>query len=408
MSIKMLYQYPITLVGAQALYQTFKEFQPNVKPNSFQIRNFTASPLYVSSSIGVSASSYEVMIPSNSTRLFTPVRPLEGIYLVSASSGSIILNAFRNDDPKFLEYDQDSAVSVEVEIKNDSGNPLPVSLPTTPTANLATIAGAVSGTEMQVDVVTLPATPTANLATIAGAVSGTEMQVDVVTLPATPTANLAAIAGAVSGTEMQVDVVTLPATPTANLATIASAVSGTEMQVDVVAELPEGTKFIGRTGSSCFSVGTSFSRPTDTTQYTANDCISNSTSAPSVIELDLSFHDVVAFQYLKINHIIVTSNVVPTALPLDVKVWIFSDTFSIANDNSAFDISDTITNAGGVVENCSNSTVSASNHQARSNAINKIIKLSSTTSLFVALQANNDYTPQSGETFLVRVFGEIL
>lgn len=45
------------------------------------------------------------------------------------------------------------------------------------------IDNAISGSEMQVDVVTLPGSSVANLGTIAGAVAGTEMQVDVLTLP---------------------------------------------------------------------------------------------------------------------------------------------------------------------------------------------------------------------------------
>lgn len=57
--------------------------------------------------------------------------------------------------------------------------------------NIATIAGAVSGSEMQVDIVNEPTfsetnsdTINTNIATIAGAVSGTEVQADVLTTPA--------------------------------------------------------------------------------------------------------------------------------------------------------------------------------------------------------------------------------
>lgn len=68
---------------------------------------------------------------------------------------------------------------------------------------------------------------------------------------------LTTLAGAVSGTEMQVDVVTsaLPTgaataanqtTGNSSLSTVAGAVSGTEMQVDVVAALPAGTNAIGK------------------------------------------------------------------------------------------------------------------------------------------------------------------
>ena len=151
-----------------------------------------------------------------------------------------------------------------------------------------TIQGAVSGTEMQVDVITsalptgaatsalqtsseaLLTTIDADTGSLAGAVSGTEMQVDVITsaLPSgaateakqdTIETTLTAIetdantiAGAVSGSEMQVDVIT-SALPTgaatsalqssseailttidADTGSLAGCVSGTELQVDIV------------------------------------------------------------------------------------------------------------------------------------------------------------------------------
>jgi hypothetical protein len=175
--------------------------------------------------------------------------------------------------------------------------------------NIATLAGAVAGAEFQVDVVNTPtvsvsgtvtvdssgatqpvsavslplptgaataanqSTANSSLSTIAGAVSGSEMQVDVISLPTVTETNSAAIladtaaidtnvstiAGAVSGSEMQVDVISLPtvtetnsaailadtAAIDTNVSTIAGAVSGTEMQVDVVAALPAGTNNIG-------------------------------------------------------------------------------------------------------------------------------------------------------------------
>lgn len=111
-----------------------------------------------------------------------------------------------------------------------------------------------------------------NTTTIAGAVSGTEMQVDVVSsaLPtgaataanqSTGNGHLATLAGAVSGTEVQVDVLTsaLPSgastaanqsTANGHLSTLAGAVSGTEMQADIVASLPAGTAVIGDVGIS--------------------------------------------------------------------------------------------------------------------------------------------------------------
>jgi hypothetical protein len=73
-----------------------------------------------------------------------------------------------------------AVTGVATEAKQDTGN-----------TSLATIAGAVAGAEVQVDVLTMPtvtvtgtvAATNADLATIAGAVSGTEVQVDVLTMP---------------------------------------------------------------------------------------------------------------------------------------------------------------------------------------------------------------------------------
>ena len=169
-------------------------------------------------------------------------------------------------------------------------------LQTTGNTSLATIAGAVAGTEMQVDVLS-SALPTGaateatlaaltsdindvvqddggSISVITGGFTGSAFRtfsvdasgyqnVNIIAsgLPAgaataalqtTGNASLSTIAGAVSGTEMQVDVLTsalptgaatsaLQTTGNTSLSTIAGAVSGTEMQVDVLTSaLPTG------------------------------------------------------------------------------------------------------------------------------------------------------------------------
>ncbi len=197
-----------------------------------------------------------------------------------------------------------TAASIPVNIASDQTVPvsaasLPLPSGAATEATLATVAGAVSGTEMQVDVLTsalpsgastsaLQTSSEAILTTIdtdtsalAGTVSGTELQVDIVTsaLPAgastsalqtsseailtTIDADTGTIAGAVSGTEMQVDVLTsaLPSgaatsalqtsseailtTIDADTSSLAGTVSGSELQVDIVAALPAGGNTIG-------------------------------------------------------------------------------------------------------------------------------------------------------------------
>lgn len=72
-------------------------------------------------------------------------------------------------------------------------------------AQATTVAGAVSGSEMQVDVITMPTT------TVTGTVTANLSATDNTVLDNID-ADLTTIAGAVSGSEMQVDVVTAPTT----------------------------------------------------------------------------------------------------------------------------------------------------------------------------------------------------
>ena len=141
---------------------------------------------------------------------------------------------------------------------------------TTAQGSLSTIAGAGSGSEMQVDIVsssgtisTSDSTAQSSLSTIAGAVSGGEMQVDIVSSSGTIStsdsaaqASLSTIAGAVSGSEVQV--VSAPtlnvsdSTAQGSLSTLAGAVSGSEMQCDIVssATIPVSMTNANNSGSS--------------------------------------------------------------------------------------------------------------------------------------------------------------
>ena len=98
-------------------------------------------------------------------------------------------------------------------------------------------------------------------------------QDDGITLLTTIDADTSALAGAVSGTEMQVDVLTLPALA-----------AGTNNIGDVdIATIAAGETHVGEVGGSMALVAASFTRPADTTAYTAKDAVSNSTSAPTVL-----------------------------------------------------------------------------------------------------------------------------
>ena len=106
--------------------------------------------------------------------------------------------------------------------------------------------------------------------------------------------NIAAIAGAVSGSEFQVDVVTLPGTTQTDIGAIRTAselldniVSGSEAQVDIIASLPSGENHTGAVGGHTVgfsAISATYTRPANTTAYTAGDALSDSTTAPNDLE----------------------------------------------------------------------------------------------------------------------------
>ena len=195
---------------------------------------------------------------------------------------STIVVSDANDVDRTLRTDEVATVHTPHHIVASSALPAGAStsaLQSTGNTSLATLAGAVSGSEMQVDLVGLgssgaatatnQATGNGHLSTVAGAVSGTEMQVDLVGLGGAATAanqttinssigtgntSLSTLAGAVGGTEMQVDLVGLGGAATAanqatgntSLGTIAGAVTGTEMQVDVLTVTAPSTVYHGK------------------------------------------------------------------------------------------------------------------------------------------------------------------
>jgi hypothetical protein len=128
---------------------------------------------------------------------------------------------------------------------------IPVS-DSTAQGSLSTIAGAVSGSEMQVDIVSSSGTLTVSdstaqgsLSTIAGAVTGSEMQVDIVSSLATldvsdstAQGSLSTLAAAVSSNQVQCNVTNLSLQTSdsiaqGSLSTIAGAVSSSEMQCNI-------------------------------------------------------------------------------------------------------------------------------------------------------------------------------
>lgn len=137
----------------------------------------------------------------------------------------------------------------------DGGNSLTVD-----NAGLTELAAAINSSRVDVNIAASGVTQP-----VSGTVTANLGATDNAVLDSIDT-NTTTIAGAVSGTEMQVDVVSsaLPtgaataanqSTGNGHLATIAGAVSGTEVQADIVASLPAGTNNIGDVDVASIAAG---------------------------------------------------------------------------------------------------------------------------------------------------------
>jgi hypothetical protein len=174
-----------------------------------------------------------------------------------------------------------------------------------------------------------------------------------------------------------------------------------DVDVTSLPALPAGTNVIGKTGYRLVQAGTNFTRPADTTAYAIGDAVSNSTSAPTVFEIDLGALGAVAGQGLEIRKLSVVSSVKGSVLPL-FNVFLSNATFTATNDNAALDIADATQEADGSWFACDiqNSTVS----NARASYVNvasPMVLAAADTKLYGTIQAANAYTPASEEKFTI-------
>jgi hypothetical protein len=157
---------------------------------------------------------------------------------LSATDNAVLDQIELNTDPLLVVGGGTEATAQRVTIANDSTGVVSVD----DNGGALTVDGTVTANLSATDNAVLDAIE-ADTTTIAGAVAGTEMQVDVITMPTvTVTAtNLdvqsggADLATSAQGAAIQTAV-----------ETIDNAISGSEMQVDVVGSLPAGTNAIGK------------------------------------------------------------------------------------------------------------------------------------------------------------------
>lgn len=157
---------------------------------------------------------------------------------------------------------------------------------------------------------------------------------------------------------------------------------------------------IPKTGYSLKRVSASFTRPADTTAYAIGDAITNSTSAPTVFQLDLSAFCVPG-QSIEVRKLAVVSSIKQSTLPL-INVFLSSTTFTATNDNSALSIDDTTMEAGGSWFNCDLQNSTAANARvAYTGSHQPLVLAAADTKLYGTLQAANAYTPGSAEKFTI-------
>lgn len=171
--------------------------------------------------------------------------------------------------------------------------------------------------------------------------------------------------------------------------------------------LATGTNFIGRTGADTFIVSGSFNRPPDTIAYTARDAITNSTSTPSVLSLDLASEGGTASRDILITSVDVVVGSKWSILPM-FNCLISNTTFTATNDNSEFSIDDT-TNENAIVIPCLNTYSTALNCRAKSDSVAQPFRLAvADTKLYVGVSIVNAPTPVSSEKITVIVRGYLL
>ena len=141
-------------------------------------------------------------------------------------------------------------------------------------------------------------------------------------------------------------------------------------------------------------------RPADTSQYTAGDALSNSTSAPTAGGGTLTIVAASGKSALMTHMQIVSSNAPGT--PLQGEVWLFGTAPTAINDNAAFTVSDSeMLTCVGVIPFV---LLTIGANSSATVDVGKAFATSGSTNLRYLVRVVNTYTPASGETLTVRAF----
>ncbi len=173
-------------------------------------------------------------------------------------------------------------------------------------SNTTGLAGCVSGSELQCDIVSSAAIAVTNvdLSSLGGCVSGTELQVDLVSAPtlAVSNAGLTALSGAISGSEVQCDIVSSAAIAVTNvdLSDLGGCVSGGRVLVTTEAGSSNNSGSKGNLSNAASVSSGTFSSEIDVRASKNLTIFGVSTDTSNNIEIHISANsgaDFVKYQY---------------------------------------------------------------------------------------------------------------
>lgn len=149
-----------------------------------------------------------------------------------------------------------------------------------------------------------------------------------------------------------------------------------------------------------------FSRPANADAYIPLDAITNSTSAPAIMTMDLSSWGVVAGDFIAITNVRVIESTKLSGA--SVNSIIMPSAFTATNDNAEFALSDAESQVGGVIIPCPNLYTFLNNSRMVNDPGLWVMQIPTGTSIFVALQAVSGFTPGNNSRWDVLVEGVIL
>jgi hypothetical protein len=169
------------------------------------------------------------------------------------------------------------------------------------------------------------------------------------------------------------------------------------------AAIPAGEAHIGQIGGTSITVSGTFTRPADTTAYTAGDSVSNSASSPTVNSISGCVR-INAGTGLLVKAVLVDlANQATAGL---FEVWVFTSAYTLTNDNAANAFANTDLSSLVTIIPLTTSYVgksgsgSAGNRVYVSDTLNASFKCApSSTTLYWGLIVRNAYTPISSEQF---------